>query len=350
MSTTLLKAGVIGLGVGERHISVYQSDPRCQVLTLCDIDEEKLYEVGRKFPDCRLTTCAEEILLDPEIDVVSIASYDTDHCEQVLLAIENGKHIFVEKPLCMHDEEFDQIDSALLQHPEVRLSSNLVLRCSPQFRQVKARIVSGTLGRLFYLEGDYNYGRIHKITEGWRGKVPFYSVSHGGAIHLIDLILWLSGGHVVDVMAVGNQLSTLGTQFKFPDMVTALLRFDDGMTAKVSANYACVCPHHHVLSVYGDRGSFVQTNQDGRFYQSRDPQDEVTQTNLKYDQESKGDVQRSFISQILDGALPEISVTDVMNVMAVSLAVERSLRSSDWESVHYARAVRASHPLSQVTV
>jgi len=349
MSKTFLNAGVIGLGVGERHISVYQSDPRCRVLTLCDSNEMKLHEVGDQYPSCRLTTNAEELLADPEIDVVSIASYDTDHCEQVLSAIENGKHIFVEKPLCMYDEELDRIDIALMQHPETLLSSNLVLRSAPQFRQIKSRIDSGELGRLFYLEGDYNYGRIHKITEGWRGQTPFYSVSHGGAIHLIDLILWLSKGHVVNVVAVGNQISTNGTQFQYPDMVTALLRFEDGMTAKVSANYGCVCPHHHALSVYGNLGSFMCTHQEATFYNSRESTQKAEHIRLAYESEAKGEVQRTFISSILDGTLPEVSCADVMNAMAVSLAVERSLYSGSWEVVRYSRVSQATQSSFQVT-
>ena len=350
MPEILLKAAVIGLGVGERHISSYQSDPRCQVVALCDINVHRLHEIGAKYPTCRLTTNAEDVLADPEIDLVSIASYDTDHCAQVLSAIAAGKHIFVEKPLCLHDEEFERIDTALLQHPEIQLSSNLVLRRAPQFRQVKSRIDSGELGRIFYLEGDYNYGRIHKITEGWRGETPFYSVTHGGAIHLIDLILWLSKGHVVEVMAVGNQISTSGTQFQFPDMVTALLRFEDGMTAKVSANYGCVCPHHHGLAVYGSKGSFVHNYQGGTYYQSRDPRNGVEKTNLAYDKEAKGEVQRAFVSHILDGTNQEITMSDVLNAMAISLAVERSLQSRAWESVRYAHASHNVPTYAQVHI
>lgn len=138
----------------------------------------------------------------------------------------------------------------LCAHPEVQLSSNLVLRSFPQFQQ-RQRIQSGALGRLFHLEGDYNYGRVEKLTAGWRGQIPFYSVSHGGAIHLIDLIMWLSGGRISAVVAVGNQITTHGTQFKYPDIVTALLKFTDGKTAKVTANFGCATPHHHCLAVHG---------------------------------------------------------------------------------------------------
>ena len=340
MSEMILKTGVIGLGVGERHIASYRSDPRCQVVALCDMNQDRLQEVGAKYPDCRLTLNAEDILTDPEIDVVSIASYDTYHCEQVVSAIRAGKHVFVEKPLCLHDEEFECIDVALLQNPNVQLSSNLILRRAPQFQLVKERIQSGDFGRLFYLEGDYNFGRIQKITEGWRGQIPFYSVSHGGAIHLIDLILWLSEGQVEKVLATGNQIATETTQFQYPDLVTALLKFEDGMTAKVSANFGCVCPHHHALMVYGTQGSFIHNYQGGAFYQSRDPRDPVEKVHLAYDSEKKRGVQQAFVAQILDGTPAEVSKVEVMNAMAVSLAVERSLRSNDWESVRYANLTK----------
>jgi predicted dehydrogenase len=302
---------------------------------LCDINKLKLLEVGSRYPHCKLTTNAIEILEDPDIDIVSIASFDNDHASYVLAAIAAGKHIFVEKPLCLLDEEYTQIKIALEKKTSIQLSSNLVLRKSPQFNLVKNKIRSGSMGKLFYLEGDYNYGRLHKLTEGWRGQIPFYSVVHGGAIHMIDLILWLSEGKVVDVIALANQISSAGTQYKYPDMVTALLRFEDGFTAKVSANFGSVCPHHHMLAVYGTKGSFVHNYQGGVFYDSRDPKASVQKINLQFETYSKGDLQRSFVSQILDGTCAEVSISDVMNTMAVSLAVERSLNSQKWDNVLY---------------
>jgi predicted dehydrogenase len=335
ISQQSLKAAVIGLGVGERHVACYESDPRCAVVAICDTNETKLLEIAGKYPACR-TASAAEIFEARDIDVVSIASYDTDHCDHVLAAIAAGKHVFVEKPLCLHDDEFERIDAALQQHPDVQLSSNLLLRRAPQFLEVKERVTAGVLGRLYYIEGDYNYGRIQKITEGWRADVPFYSVTHGGAIHLIDLILWLSGGRVIEVVSTGNQIATAGTRFRHLDMVTALLRFEDGMTAKVAANFGSVSPHHHALAVHGTLGSFVQTYQGGVFYHSRDPEHIHEGMHLDYPQDAKGDLLRAFVCRILDCTPAGVSTNDVMDAMAVSLAVERSLRTRKWESVRYA--------------
>ena len=101
----ILNAAVIGLGVGEKHIYGYQSISRCRVTHLCDYNNEKLKEIGRKYPNCILTTLPEKILENSDVDVVSVASYDNYHYEQIILALQHGKHVFVEKPLCLFQDE-----------------------------------------------------------------------------------------------------------------------------------------------------------------------------------------------------------------------------------------------------
>ena len=46
-------------------------------------------------------------------------------------------------------------------------------------------------GNILYGRGNYNYGRLKKINNGWKEKIPFYSVTYGGGIHMIDLITWM---------------------------------------------------------------------------------------------------------------------------------------------------------------
>ena len=91
-SNKTLKAGIIGLGVGEKHIEGYQSHPDCEVVALCDFSEVRLNECKEKYPDLKITRNAEEILQNPEIDVVSIASFDNYHYEQVMKAL---KHVVI---------------------------------------------------------------------------------------------------------------------------------------------------------------------------------------------------------------------------------------------------------------
>src|SRR5262249_30168710 len=161
----------------------------CELAAVCDFDPARLEEASKEWPNVRLFGRAEDLLDDPGIDVVSIASYDDAHADQVMRAIASGKHVFVEKPLGMTAEEGGQIRRLLDERPEVRLSSNLILRLSPRFRLLKQMINDGVFGRLYYVEGDYTYGRLQKITDGWRGQLPYYSAVLGGAVHLVDALL-----------------------------------------------------------------------------------------------------------------------------------------------------------------
>ncbi len=322
-----MRAAVIGLGVGERHIAGYEADPRCRVVALCDVDPARLADVGARHPQRQLTTDPFAVLADPLIDVVSIASYDDAHHAQIMAALSAGKHVFVEKPLCLHEHELADIRRELNAHPKLKLSSNLILRRSPRFARLRERLRAGELGTPYHAEADYNYGRLHKIVEGWRGRLPYYSVVHGGAIHMIDLIMWLLGERPRAVSAFGNAIATRGTPFRFDDCVVALMKFRSEATAKVTANFGCVFPHHHNLSVYGTAATFVHDRQGARVYTSRDPDAVPQVVDDPYPGADKGDMLPAFVAAILDGGEPDVSAADVLDVMEVALAVEKSART-----------------------
>lgn len=335
MKERILNAAIIGLGVGERHISGYISNKRCRVKTLCDIDEKKLAALEKKYPNCEFTTNPDLIFNDSEIDIISIASYDNHHADQIVSSIKNGKHVFVEKPLCLNENELNEIVSALKENPHCKLSSNFVLRKSPQFNYVNEIINDGKFGELYYVEGDYNYGRIHKLTEGWRGDIPFYSVMHGGGIHMIDLLTWFSKKRVVEVIGLSNKIVTKGTKFKFPDMVSSLLRFEDNLIGKVTANFGSVTPHHHRLSIYGTNCSFFNTNESGIIYDERENTYNKKKFNYEFRNDKKTQILKSFITSILDNTQPVVTSKEVIDVMSVSLAIEKSLFTKKWEKVTY---------------
>lgn len=323
----MISAAVIGLGVGERHIAGFEADRRCRVSALCDVDEARLAEVARRYPGRRVTTAADDILVDPAIDVVSIASFDDEHYQQVMAALSRGKHVFVEKPICMRANELADIRAALVANPKLRLSSNLILRRSPRFSRLREQVRRGELGVPYYCEADYNYGRIEKIIHGWRGRRHFYSVTHGGGIHLIDLVMWILGEKPVSVSAFGNAIATRGTQFKFNDCVAALLKFPSGVLAKITANFGCVFPHHHNVSVYGTKATFVHDRLGARLYISRDPDAAALPIDDAYSGPAKGDMLPAFVASIIDGTPPDVTADEVIDAMEVSLAIEEAVQS-----------------------
>lgn len=330
-----LRVGIIGLGVGEQHITGYRRHPECRVTSLCDFSKEKIDVARKKYHGVRITDNPNDILEDPNIDIVSIASYDNYHFGQVKKAIKNHKHIFVEKPLCLYEEEARQIRSLLKANPKLKLSSNLILRMSPRFRYLKELIRKNKFGSLFYLEGDYNYGRLHKITDGWRGKIDFYSVVYGGGVHIIDLLLWLTGDKIIEVVSYGNNIATRGSRFRYNDMVVSILKFRSGIVGKMAANFGCVFPHFHNLSVYGTKATFVNGLGEGLFFDSHDFRKAPKIIKAAYPGLHKGDLIYSFVDSILHGSHPEVTRDDVFNSMSVCFAVEKSLSKNIPVTVQY---------------
>lgn len=330
-----LRAGIIGLGVGRQHVAGYQSHPACEVTALCDFADEAAERARESCPQARFTFRADDILGDPDIDVVSIASYDNYHYEQIATALRNGKHVFVEKPMCLYEHEAEALRELLHSRPHLRLSSNLILRRCPRFRWLKERIAQGRFGRLFYLDGDYNYGRLHKITEGWRGRIDFYSVVYGGAIHLIDLMMWLTGDAIAEVAAFGNRIASEGSPFRFNDLAACILRFRSGIVAKATSNYGCVRPHFHNLCVYGTEATFVNQPAFGEVFTSRNPEDSPERVAEPYPGTHKGDLIHSFLDSILGRGEAEVTAEDVFRSMSVCLAVEKAAGGAGSIPVRY---------------
>lgn len=321
-------AGVIGLGVGEQHIHGLRRHPACRVAALCDIDPAKLDMARRRYPELRRYDHAEALIDDPEIDLVVVASYDDAHHAQVIRAINAGKHVFVEKPLCTRSEEMNEIVEALGRNPNVRLSSNTILRKSPRFIQLYEEINKGTFGDIYYAEADYNYGRLNKLTSGWRGRIADYSVIVGGGVHMIDLLIWLIGRQVVEVYALGNRICSRESSFHGMDMVMASLRFDNDVIAKVSANFGCVYPHFHRLSIYGTAATFENGMDHARLYRSRDPQHPPLQIDAPYPGVAKGDLIPGFVDAALGRSDPEVQEADVFATLGVCFAIDQSLREN----------------------
>ncbi len=335
----MLRAGIIGLGVGEQHIAGFTSHRDAAVVALCDRDAVKLAAIGQKYPGMKLYSDAEALLDDPEINVVSIASYDHEHGDQVIRALRNGKHVFVEKPMCLTETDLSGIRKELRGHPGLRLSTNTILRQSPRFRWLKRQIAAGALGALYLAETDYVYGRLNKLTEGWRGRIPGYSVMLGGGVHMVDLLLWLTGERPVEVYAAGNGICSAGSGFHGNDMVAALMRFPDGLIAKVTANFGSVHPHFHRVLLYGTGGTFENPPEDpngpARLWRSRDPGTPPEAIDEAYAPPSKGLLIPSFLDAICGNGASEVGEDDVFAALSVCLAIDRSLADKQPAAVRY---------------
>ncbi len=332
-----LKVGIIGLGVGEKHISAFDSHRNCEVIALCDFSEKKIKTTANRYSNKMFTKNSDDILDNPKIDIVSIASYDDYHFDQVKKAVRNGKHVFVEKPLCLFMHEAKEIRSILNNNPNVKLSSNLNLRTCPRFKRARKAVQTGEMGDVYFIEGDYLWGRIYKLTSGWRKNMDFYSIVYGAAVHIIDLIIWMTDMKPIEVQGFGNQIASSPSDFKYNDFACILMKFKNGTVAKVSANGGCVHPHFHQLSIYGTKKTFIHNILGGKWLEPDNSKIQKKDITEKYPAiDKKGQMITSFIDSILNPSEPCIATfEDVINTMSICFAAEKSIQKGKVVKVEY---------------
>ena len=328
-----LNVGVIGLGVGEQHVMGYQQLKSVQVTDICDINPEVLKNVGDRNDISGRHEDYKMITENPEIDIVSVASYDDNHVEQAISAFNNGKHVMLEKPIALNRKDSERLLKA--QQDSGRLmTSNLILRQSPRFKELKSWIEAGQFGDIVAIEGDYIHQILWKLTKGWRGKMGFYCVTYGGGIHMIDLMRWLIGQEVVEVSGMSNKILTADSPYKFDDMIMNLLRFEKGTLGRSMSNLGPQRTKIHGLNVYGTKQTFVNDIPHAKLFSGDQSHQETTIT-TPYPGVDKFDLIPDFVSAIEENRQPAVPLTDIFRVMDICFACYDSLAAQRTIPVTY---------------
>ena len=321
-----MKVAVVGLGVGMRHVDVCISHPEVNLVAVCDFDQALVEQVIAKRRSVRGYNNFDQMMEVENLDLLIIASYDNYHFLQLSRAVEAGIHVFVEKPICLHNFELQKIKDLLHRNSGIEISSNLVLRTSPRFKTIKEQIASGHFGDIFNVFLAYDYGRFHKILSGWRGTIPGFSVMHSGGIHVLDLLLFLCPSKPNLVVAMGNSVAATTSGLSLMDSKSALIQFDNGMTGNVMVNFASNTPHFHRLSVYGTRATYDQSYSGSVLIdEGRDQRYRIQGLDPAYKGCNQADILTSFISSLLGTGESIVKVDDVLRSMALSLAVDQSI-------------------------
>src|SRR5260221_12490600 len=133
--------GVIGTGIvgGAWHAHVYSRAPRAKLVAVCDLNEQRANEIGKKYGAEKVYSDYRKLLENPEIKAVSIATPDFAHREIAVAAAEAGKHILVEKPLATTVEDAEAIVKAA-KKAGVKLMVDFHNRVNPPFAGAKESI------------------------------------------------------------------------------------------------------------------------------------------------------------------------------------------------------------------
>jgi predicted dehydrogenase len=148
----MLKIGLIGYGYwGINLLRNFMNTPQCTVKTVCDARPERLQAAQRAFPSVGVTTSVNDLLQDTQIDAVVVVTPVFLHYELTKKALENGKHVLVEKPFTASTVEAIELIN-LAQQKNLKIMVDHTFLFTGSVQKLKALTVSGELGEIQYFD------------------------------------------------------------------------------------------------------------------------------------------------------------------------------------------------------
>jgi predicted dehydrogenase len=235
-----VSVGVVGLGYwGPNLARNFAAIPGCELAYVCDADDAARGRVARMFPAARATADIDELLADPWLDAVVLATPVATHAELAVLVLEAGKHCFVEKPLAQSAADAERVVAAAQRADRLLMVGHL-LEYHPGVRKLKELADAGELGdQIYYIYGNrLNLGKLRA------DENALWSL---GA-HDVSVVLYLAGEEPSEVVAHGESYVRPGIE----DVVFCFLRFPSGLAAHLHLSW--LDPHkERRFTVVGSR-------------------------------------------------------------------------------------------------
>ncbi len=240
MSAQPVRVGVAGLGYwGPNLARNFAALRGCELAWCCDPSPQALDQAASLVPGARLTGDLSDLLDDPDLDAVALATPVSTHAALAAAVVEAGKHCFVEKPLAQTTADAERV-VALAEASGRTLMVGHLLEYHPAVRKLKELIDSGELGdRIFYVYGNrLNLGKL-RADENALWSLGAHDVSV--VLHLVD-------EEPTELIAHGESYVRGGIE----DVVFCFLRFPTGLSAHLHLSW--LDPHkERRLVVVGSR-------------------------------------------------------------------------------------------------
>ncbi|TQV85850.1 Gfo/Idh/MocA family protein [Aliikangiella coralliicola] len=255
MSKSLIKWGMIGCGsVTEKKSGpAFNQVANSRLEAVMRRDQEKLQDYATRHQITKFTTNADEVINDPEVDAIYIATPPDTHKEYALKVAAANKICCVEKPMALNYQECQQMVEAFNEINKP-LFVSYYRRSLPRFNHVKSLIESGQIGEVRHVRWDFSRqpNKLDLNREyNWR-TVP--SISGGGyfvdlASHGLDLFIYLLG----DVEQVHGIKQNQQGLYEAEDAVTACWKHKSGATGSGFWNFAA-SEKNDTVTIYGSDG------------------------------------------------------------------------------------------------
>jgi UDP-N-acetyl-2-amino-2-deoxyglucuronate dehydrogenase len=249
--------GLVGLGMGgETHARQIPKVAGATLLAVSGRNADKARAFAERFNVPRVYARFDEMLEDPEVDVVTVVTPHGLHRDFAVQAAAAGKHVVVEKPLEITLGRAQEIISACNVNG-VRLGVVFQMRFGNAAQRLKAAIDRGAFGRIIIadvIDKEFRAPEYY-ARDDWRGTKAYEG---GGclmtqSIHVLDLVQWLAG----PVRSVFAKKKTALHAIEVEDLITAVATFDNGALGIIESSTAAYPAFKGRVEIHGTEGSAI---------------------------------------------------------------------------------------------
>lgn len=310
----------------EKVIPAMQKSPRVQVVAIASRDRAKAYAAAERLRIPRAYGSYEELLADPDVDVVYNPLPNHLHVPWSIRALEAGKHVLVEKPVGLTSDEGRLLVDAARAHPDLKVMEAFMYRHHPQWKRAKAIVEEGGIGELRTVHSFFSYANLDPNDIRNRADLGGGGLMDIGCYN-VSLSRFLFGAEPSRLVGAVEYDPT----FETDRLASAILDFGRG-----TATFTCstqLSPYQRV-QVFGTEGRVeieipFNTPQDGpaRLWHARA---EGT-TELVFDRTDQYTLQAEALTRVItDDAPVPYPVTDAVANMLVLEAIVESARRNAW--------------------
>lgn len=254
----IIKWGFIGCGQAteRRGLPAFSEHPDCEVVAVMSREIERAKSFAQKHGIDRWYNDAQNLVTDPDVDAVYIATPPSTHATYAAMALNAGKAVYVEKPLAIHYDDCVRINRIAAANGKPCFVA-YYRRYLPYFKEVKRILESGAIGKV--LTAQIRFAAPPRELDYSKNNLPWRlqpDIAGGGyfydlAPHQLDILQQLFGPITEAVGYPANR----GGLYKTEDTVAATMRFHDGMPA---SGTWCFVAHESALEdrilIIGDKG------------------------------------------------------------------------------------------------
>ena len=236
MKNQKIRYGIIGFGgFAERAIGpALRDSPNAELVA---IHKRSLDDARRKAREHSVPLAfdkANDLVKHPDVDAVFIASANAHHCEHTTLAAGAGKHVIVEKPMAIRQDEAERMIEAC-NGARVRLMVAHMIRFSPLAQRIRERIAAGAIGRVIAARADFAFDastspRTWIFDRSLAGGGPVFDIG----VHCLDSLRFVLDDEVATVSA---ELSPLPTATRTEQTAQIALTFSKGTIGSIFCSF-----------------------------------------------------------------------------------------------------------------